>query len=323
MISSAAHLAIFSLVLAASSVLLVSICGVAYLRRVRLERPAIGTFNGRDVLILFCMLSTIPLFYLVLPRWLLTGFLLLTFSAALSIGLGPLLSPARRWVLIGTLLGANLWMGTHLLGTVAGWQAYWLENDVIVGLGAVFVANLYIQGGMQLRHVAWFALALAVYDTVFTAVFPVTNSLVEAFLGYPLDPSIGFRWSFDNAAIGIGDLLVYGLFVLAAFKGYGRRAGQLAATVVLVFGAAVPALVPLLISYVDARTDTLVPAQFWFGPAAFLTYLWLRRRHGVERTMREFVASDDVVRRPEPPLPPAAPEPIPVPNPEPEPAAIS
>ena len=49
-----------------------------------------------------------------------------------------------------------------------------------------------------------------------------------------------------------------------------------------------PALVPLLINYVDARTDVLVPAQAWFGPAALLGYLWLRRRYGRERTMKEF-----------------------------------
>jgi hypothetical protein len=104
------------------------------------------------------------------------------------------------------------------------------------------------------------------------------------------------RWGFDNAAIGIGDLLVYGLFVLAAYKGYGPAAARLATGVVLVFGAAAPALVPLLIDYVDARTDTLVPAQFWFGPAAFLTWVLLRWRHGRERTMREFLESGDVVR---------------------------
>ena len=45
----------------------------------RLERPAIGTFNGRDIGILFVLSSTIPLFYLVLPRWLLTSFLVVTF----------------------------------------------------------------------------------------------------------------------------------------------------------------------------------------------------------------------------------------------------
>src|SRR3954466_3743400 len=297
MTSSAGFLALFSLLVATGSALVVSVGGVAYLRRVRLERPPIGTFNGRDVLVLFVPLSILPLFYLSLPRWLLTAFLVLTFCAALSFGLRPLLAPGRMWLLIGGLLGLNLWLGLNLLGTVRGWQVFWAENDVVVLLAAVFVANLYVQGGMRLVHVAWFALALAVYDLVLTSAFPVTNALVEEFLGYPLDPSVGMRWGFDNAAIGIGDLLVYGLFVLTAYKGYGPAAARLATGVVLVFGAAAPALVPLLVDYVDALPDTLVPAQFWFRPAAFLTWVWVRYRHGRVGIVREFVESGDVVGR--------------------------
>jgi len=295
-LSSNTHLAIFGLCAGLISSVLVSACAWYYLRRVRIERPPIGTFNGRDIGILFVLLSTIPLFYLVLPRWLLTSFLALTFLASISIGFGPVLSPARLWIGLGALIGLNIWMGNNLLGTVLGWQMFWAENDILILLGAVSVANLYVQGGMKMRHVAWFALALAVYDVVFTSVWPVTNALVEEFLGYPLDPSMGMRWGFDNAAIGIGDLLVYALLVLTAFKAYGRRAGQIALAVVVVFGAVVPALVPLFINYVDARTDTLVPAQAWFGPAAYITYRIMRRRYGRERTMQEFEASSDVVR---------------------------
>lgn len=297
MVSSDAHLALFALVMSIVAVVPVCLGAVFYLRRVRMERPAIGTFNGRDVVVLFVLLSTIPLFYLTLPRWLLTGFLVLTFGAALSMGLRRLLSPGPMWLTIGLLIGGNIWLGNNILGTVGGWQLFWAENDVIVLLAAVSVANLYVQGGMQLRHVAWFALVLASYDVIFTSLYPVTNALVEEFLGYPLDPSVGMRWGFDNAAIGLGDLLVYGLFVVAAYKGYGRRAARLAMGVVVLFGAVVPSLVPLLISYVDARTDTLVPAQFWFGPAAFLTYRYLRRRYGRERTMKEFWAGGNVLGR--------------------------
>jgi hypothetical protein len=60
---------------------------------------------------------------------------------------------------------------------------------------------------------------------------------------------------------------------------------------VLMFGAVVPSLVPLVINYVDARTDIVVPAQAWFGPVAYLTYRWLRRTYGRERTMQEFLRS--------------------------------
>jgi hypothetical protein len=59
-----------------------------------------------------------------------------------------------------------------------------------------------------------------------------------------------------------------------------------------------PPLSGLLINYVDARLDVVIPAQTWFGPAAVLGYLWLRRRYGRERTMKEYLASIDVDRDP-------------------------
>ena len=224
----------------------------------------------------------------------LTGVLALTFVSALSIGLRPLLRPTTMWLTIGLLIGANIWMGNNLLGTVHGWQAYWVENSVIVLLTAVAVVNLYVQGGMKLQHVAWFAGALSIYDVFFTSFFPITNALVEAFLGFPLNPSVGMRWGFDNATLGLGDLLVYGLYVTAALKAYGRTAARIAVGLVVTFGAAVPSLVPLVINYVDARTDTLVPAQAWFGPAALACFWWMHHRYGTERTMAQFLASDDV-----------------------------
>lgn len=320
MVSSSLHLAIFVLCVAVPAAALVSACALFYLRRVRLERPAIGTFNGRDMVILFVFLSTIPLFYLTLPRWLLTSFLALTFLASLSIGYRPVLGNTRLWLGIGTLLGLNIWLGNNMLGTVHGWQLYWAENDVVVLLGAVSVANLYIQGGMKLRHVAWFSLVLGGYDLIFTTTVPVTQALVEEFLGYPLDPAIGMRWGFDNATVGLGDLLIYALFLLGCFKAYGRSAGRVAMAVIVVFGGAVPALVPLLINFIDARTDTLVPAQTWFGPAAFVTYQLLKRKYGRERTMREFWASDDMAR---PTVIPPVAAPSLVEEPTPEPVASS
>jgi hypothetical protein len=307
MTSSTVTLSVFALALSVVATVALVAGAMFYFRRVRMDRPAIGAFNRRDVVVLFVLLATLPLLYVRLPRELLTSFLTLTFVSALSIGLRPVLSATRMWVVIGLLIGGNIWLGNNMLGTVFGWQLFWAENSVIVLLAAISVANLYVQGGMKLKHVAWFALALTVYDVVFTSFYPVTNALVEEFLGYPLDPSVGMRWGFDNAAIGLGDLLVYGLFALAAFKAYGKPGARFALGLVVVFGAVVPSLIPLIINYVDARTDTLVPAQAWFGPAAALGCLWLRHRYGAERTTAEFLASDDALaRRPLPTQSPAA-----------------
>ena len=46
----------------------VTLGAVAYLRQVRAERPAIGTFNFRDVATLFAFIITLPIIYLALPR---------------------------------------------------------------------------------------------------------------------------------------------------------------------------------------------------------------------------------------------------------------
>jgi hypothetical protein len=266
-----------------------SLCSVAYLRKVRLERPPIGVLNGRDIAVLITFLAVLPEIYIHLPRWATTSLLALTFTASLSIGYRPVLRPAQLWPAIGLLLGLNIWLGRNMLGSVLGWQLFWLEGDVIMLLGAVAVANLYVQGGMKLKHVAWFALVLAVYDSVFTAFFPLTNALVEDFLGFPLDPSMGFRIGLYNAALGIGDLLIYSVFLTASYKAYGRRGFQLALSLIVVFGILIPSVAPLVINYIDARADVVVPIQTWFGPPAFLGYLWLRRRYGRERTFREFL----------------------------------
>ena len=281
----------------------ISSLAVLYFRRVRLERPPIGTFNGRDIGILLGFIIAIPFLYAALPGWALTCFLALTFVSALSIGYRPVVSRTVLWLGIGLLIGANIWTSRTMLGTTAGWQLWWAELSVLVALAAIAVANLYVQGGMRLRFVAWLALALGCYDLIFSSVYPLTSKLTQEFLGAPLDPSLGMRFGIDNFAIGIGDLLIFALFAVAVYKAYGGKAARIAFGVIVLFGALVPSLVPLVINFVDARTDILVPAQTFFGPAAFLCYLWMRRRYGRERTMAEYLgvaAAATVLARPAP-----------------------
>jgi hypothetical protein len=292
---------IFELIVAVTATVLTCLLALHYLRRVRLERPAIGTFNRRDISTLFVFIVGLPFLYVILPQWMLTSVLVLTFVAALSIGGRPLIRQARLWPMLGLGIGLNIWMARTLLGTVVGWQIYWLETDVLVVLAAVSAANLYVQGGMRLRHVSWFALVLAAYDAVFTLKWPITNTLAERFLGWPLDPSVGFRMGIYNASIGIGDLLVYALFLIAAYKAYGRVAVRPAMSVIVLCGAIIPSLAPLLFRVlIDARTDLIVPAQTAFGPIAFLCYLHLKRTYGPERNMVAFLASSDIPRQPQP-----------------------
>jgi hypothetical protein len=141
---------------------------------------------------------------------------------------------------------------------------------------------------MRLKHVAWFALTLGIYDLAF---LPFTLQLADAFIGRPLNPAMGMRMSVYNVDIGLGDLLVYALFTTAALKAYGRRAAGIAIGVIAVFGALLPSRAPLIIAEVSRGTGNVVtPAQVSFGPAALVTYLPLKRRFGPERTFAEYRA---------------------------------
>jgi hypothetical protein len=281
-----------------------------YFRRVRMERPPIGTFNGRDIVILLVFISVLPFLYGYLPYGIITCLLILTFASALYIGYHQVLGPGWTWLGIGLLIGLNYWTSHHLMGTTAGWQLWWAELTILVGLGAISVSNLYVQGGMRLQLVAWLALGLAVYDIIFATILPLTDQLVAGYLAHPLDPLLGMRFGIDNYGVGLGDLLVYSLFLVAAYKAYGVKAARIAFGLIVFMGAFVTAFIPFLFNFLDTELDLLVPSQALFGPAAFLCYLWMRRRYGPERTMAQYLASTDAS-----PAAGRAAEPAPAPEP--------
>ena len=274
-------------------VTLVTSGALLYFRRVRMERPPIGTFNGRDIVILLLFISVLPFLYGYLPYWLITCLLIITFASALYIGYNGIFGRGWTWLGIGLLIGLNYWTSHHLMGTTAGWQLWWTELTILVGLGAVAVSNLYVQGGMRLQYVAWLALGLAVYDIIFATVLPLTDQLVAGYLAHPLDPLLGMRFGIDNYGVGLGDLLVYSLFLIACYKAYGAKAARIAYGLILVMGAFVTAFIPFLFNFIDTELDLLVPSQALFGPAAFMCYLLMRRRWGPERTMAQYLASAD------------------------------
>ena len=281
---------LFQMIVAATGSLAAAGLGTAYFKRVRLDRPSIGTFNGRDLVILFVFIVSLPVLYLALPTHVLTFFLAVTFTSALCIPYSKVVP--GRWLVpaVLVLLGANIAVTYTLLGSRSGYQLYWVMTSVMVILAAAGVGNLYIQGGMRLRHVAWFALALGVYDLIFASVIPLTPLLADTFEGRPLDPAVGFVVGPYTANIGLGDLLVYALFAIAAYRGFGRRGVVVALGTITAFGAVVPALTPLLLSgFTREGIGIVVPAQTFFGPAAFLAYRRLSRQR--ERTPAEWIAT--------------------------------
>jgi len=251
---------------------------LTFFRHIELQRPAVGTFNGRDIVVLFLFIVTLPVLYLAVPHLMLTCFLCLTFGSALYIGYRPVLP--RGWLCLGisALLGTDIALAAIMNQSVGLWQAYWIVNSGMVMLGVAAIANLYIQGGMRLRHVAWFALGLAVYDPLFSFVIPITDRLAARFDGFALDPSMGFRIGPHIQNIGVGDLLVFTLFVLAAYRGYGRRAAWVCAAGVVVVGGIMPIVVGSIGVGLNPGGGFVIPVQTFFGPVAFLLYLWLRHR---------------------------------------------
>jgi len=288
---------IFQMIVVLIGALTTSGCAVLYFKYVRLERPAVGVFNMRDIGILLLFIISLPLLYLALPALGLTIWLVLTFTGAMYFGLRPLLRPRYLWPVIALLLGGDAWIAYNLLGLAIGWQIYWLFTSTVMLVVAVSVANLYLQGGMRLRHVAWFALILAGYDFLTVDVLPLSQQLADRFIGRPLDPSIGFRMGIYNANIGLGDLLVYCCFAIAAYKGFGKRGIIAAFIIITIFGAILPASSSLIISaFVRQGIGIVVPAQASFGPAAFVTYLILSRKTP-ERSMKEWMAHEAAIGR--------------------------
>lgn len=280
--------AYFQLITIAIGGLGTAACAVLYFRRVRMERPAIGVFNGRDIVVLFFFIITLPMLYLILPDFVLTGFLVLTFTSAMYIMLSPILKRRYVWLFIILLIFADIMVTETLLGTQIGWQIYWVFNSMAALLAVVGVSNLYVQGGMRLKHVAIFAFVLGFYDVFAAFIVPITQRLADSFEARPLDPSIGFKMGPYNANIGIGDLLVYSLFIVAAYKGFGKRGVISSLVIIPIFGLAMPSFAPLIItSLVRGTIGIVVPAQMFFGPAALVTYLLLSRRMP-ERNMAEW-----------------------------------
>ncbi|MDQ3849040.1 MAG: hypothetical protein M3296_00285, partial [Actinomycetota bacterium] len=281
---------LFQIVVAIIGSVTGALCALAYFRKVRLERPPIGVFNGRDLSVLAVFIVALPLLYLVLPPGVLTGFLVVTFMSALMIALRPLVSTRPLWIAIPILLIANLLVTRSMSEIGGGLQIYWLLTSLVVTIAAVGIANLYVQGGLDLRHIAWFTLFLAGYDVFFTNVVALTPLLAISLQGRPLDPSVGFATGAYNANVGLGDMLVFCMYAIAAYKGFGRRGALLSLFVIVVFGAVAPSVTPLLVPGLFGTTAAaFVPVMTVFGPAAFVSYLWLSRTTP-ERSGRQWIA---------------------------------
>ncbi|MGI5340756.1 hypothetical protein ACQEVS_26850 [Streptomyces sp. CA-181903] len=285
----------FQLAVGCALALAVCVGAVGYFRTVRTARPPIGVFNGADIFVMMGFVLALPYLYLALPGAVLPVVLALAFAGGLSVGYQPVIGDGRlRWTLIATLIAAVL--GAHLaFGDTAA--PYWIANSCVVGLVVVSATNINVQGGMRLKNVAWFLLALTAYDAFFAWVVPLTEELSDAIQGYPFAPAAGLRIGDLGAVLGMGDLLAYALFTTAAYKAYGKAGLRTGIVLVVLFGAVAPVAALHIVGAVTGHAAALIPAQVFFGPASFAGHLLLRRR-GPERRMAELAFRRDRIGAP-------------------------
>lgn len=254
-----------------------------YFSRLEVNRPPVGVVNGRDIWILLVGIVAIPYLYLALPLAVVAtllviatvGILLFTCEPVAPLGLSLLLALGVVAADIGLALTAGTQSNTFLA-----------LNNVVLAIAVVGIANLWAQSGMRATHVAAMALGLAAYDLVATAGLPLMTDLLDRLNDIPLVPFIGWRAAGDELLVGFGDLLLLALFPLVVRKAFGCPASAIALGVTSL-------VLALLLGAVEfGLLGPIVPAMVVLGPLmAALCAIWLRR-HGGERTSREFLAAE-------------------------------
>ncbi len=274
-----------SIVVVTAGVASILAAGVAYLRRVRVDRPPIGVFNGRDVLIVGAMLIVIPPLYLSIPVGVLAGIFALLSTGLLYFSLSPVLGGRRAAgvavaLVVADVVLAELARGSH------EWT-FLLVNDLALAIVVVGVCNIWVQSGIRARHVALLACGLAVYDVIATLALPLMTDFLERISSVPLTPIIAWGHGSGQAGIGLGDLLIVLVWVLVAEKAFSRRAGLAAA------GLAMSCVSVLFLAFWLDLVNRPLPAMVVLGPVIGLQYLVLARKGRHQRTVAEYFASLD------------------------------
>ena len=272
-----------SILVVLAHIVVLLVAGVQYLRRARIDRPPVGVFNRRDVLVVAGALIVIPPLYLRLPTVVLGVVFALLSTALLHFSLSPLLG-ARR----ASATAIGLVVLDVVLAEISRDGAEWLfllVNNVALGIVVVGVCNVWVQSGIRARHVALLAAGLAVYDLIATVVLPLMEDFLDRIQSVPLTPVLAWGHGSGQVGIGVGDLLLVVVWTLVAEKAFSRRAGLVAAGLGV---ALVSAL--FLVFWMDLYNRPL-PAMVVLGPAIGLQYVLLARRTKHQRTTAEYFAT--------------------------------
>jgi hypothetical protein len=261
-----------------------AICAVVaswiYFRRYRLSRPPIGVANIRDVAIMIVAIVALPFVYLVLPVWVVAAFLLLSALSVLYFTIQPMLR--ARWavwlvaffLLLADTAAVYLFSERH--------NSIFALNNLIVIVLVVGIANLWAQSGVKARDMVILGVALTIYDYFATALSPLMIILLDHLSNLPLAPIIAWSSEGETLILGLGDLLLAGVFPLVMRKAFGMVAGLVALTL---------ALVAILVLLAFPLRQGF-PVIIVLGPlmvAQFLSWRWIR---GQERTMKQYLLEE-------------------------------
>jgi hypothetical protein len=257
-----------------TGVLVTILAAVAYLRRMRLDRPAIGVANLGDVVIMVAFVVLLPPLYLRLPGTVLTAIFAVLVTGLCHLTLRPLTGTWVAAVLAVLGVGADITLATSGVAR----PAFLAINGILVTLVVIGATNVWVQGGLRAAHVAILVAALTGYDLIASLALPTMVEFVAKLQTLPLTPLLAWGSPARGIGIGLGDLLLVVLWVLAAEKAFSHAAG-LAAAALGTAGAAA-----LFATYLIGALTRPVPAMVLLGPIIIGQFLLLRARYPTERT---------------------------------------
>lgn len=254
-----------------------------YFRRYQVTRPPIGVFNLTDVAFMIGGIILVPYLYLLLPLWLVAGLLVLGVLSVLYFLWEPVLRIRLLvWLATLALIGADIWAALQF-GTAG--NGFFIVNNIVLLAMVVGLSNLWAQSGMRARDVVILGGFLMFYDLTATWLLPLMNDMMLRLAGLPFSPMVG--WAVGSSAgsgisIGLGDLLLAAVFPIVMRKAFGRAAGRAAMLVALGVMAAL----------MLAPVATTFPVMIELGPLMIVQYVYWSRRHGHERTTRQYLQAE-------------------------------
>src|SRR6266852_9933408 len=137
-----------------------------YFRRYQITRPPLGVFNLADVTYMIVGIILVPFFYLALPRWLVSGLLVVgTLSVVYCMWEPVLRTRLAIWLASLLLVGADIWAALQVGNTP---NTFFALNNLVLIIMVVGLTNLWAQSGMTARDAAILGAFLTVYDLTAT-----------------------------------------------------------------------------------------------------------------------------------------------------------